>query len=114
MPELYLMFKRLYMLRVGRLLDVVLGHQNLVDALHRGQSLGYAVARFREFFQRIDDAVEYHHIINKGGAGDGLVVQYQHAAEPQHDDNHHRAQELTHRVGRRLADVHPHQVVAIG
>ena len=34
-----------YVYRVFRLLDVALGHQNLVNALHRGQALGYVVSR---------------------------------------------------------------------
>ena len=42
-----------------------------------------------------------------------MVVQDEHTTEPQDNDNHHRAEELGHRVGHRLADVHLHDVVAI-
>ena len=78
----------------------VLGQQDLIDTLHRSQTLGNAVARLREFFQGIDDGVEDHHIVNKGGACDGLIVQYQHTAKPEHNHNHYRTQKLTHGVGR--------------
>ena len=43
-----------------------------------------------------------------------MVVDHEDTTEPQHDDNHDGAQELRHRVGGRLTDVHPHDVVAIG
>ena len=42
--ELYLVFEAADVLGVRNLLDGVLGHQDLVDTLHRGQSLGNAVA----------------------------------------------------------------------
>ena len=113
MPELYLVLEARDMLRLGHLLDGVLGHQDLVDTLHRGQALGDVVACLRELFQRIDNRVEHHHVIDEDRSGERVVVQYQHTAEPQHDDNHHRPQELTHGVGHRLTYVHPCDVVAV-
>ena len=111
--ELYLVLERLDILRVLGFLDVVLGHQYLVHALHRGQSRRDVVAGLREFLQRVDDAVENHQVIDERTARDGGVVQHLHAAEPQHDDNHHRAQELAHGVRQLLARVHPEYVVAV-
>ena len=43
-----------------------------------------------------------------------MVVEYQYTTEPQHNHNHHGTQELRHGMGRRLADVYTHDVVAIG
>ena len=43
-----------------------------------------------------------------------MIIQYQDTTEPQHDDNHHRTQELAHRVGHRLTDIHLHDVIAVG
>lgn len=42
-----------------------------------------------------------------------MVVKHQHAAEPQHDDNHHRAQKLAHGVCHLLACVDAAYVVAV-
>ena len=43
-----------------------------------------------------------------------MGIEHQHTAEPQHNHNHDRAQEFTHGMCRRLADIHPHDIVAIG
>ena len=72
--ELYLALEVGYVHRMLRLLDVALGHEYLVHALHRGETLGYVVARLREFFQRIDDAVEYNEIVDERGAAQSHVV----------------------------------------
>ena len=71
-----------------RFLDGVLSLQDLVDTFHRGQTLGDVIARLRELFQRLDDAVEDHHVVDERRTCDGLVVQYEDASEPQHDDDH--------------------------
>ena len=90
MPEFNLMVKALDGLGVGGLLDGVLRHQDLIDALHRGESLGDVITCLGEVLQRIDDGIEHHHIIYEDRARERVVVQYQHTTEPQHDDNHHR------------------------
>ena len=68
--ELYLMLEALDGERPGSFLDGVLGHQDFVDTLHRGQSLGNIVGSLREVFQGVNDAVEHYHIINEEGAGE--------------------------------------------
>ena len=98
-PKLYLMLEGFDGAWLCGFLDGVLSHQDFVDTLHRGQSLGYVVAGFREIFQGVDDAVEHHHVIDKEGAGERTVVQHQYTAEPQDDNNHHRAEKLGHGVG---------------
>ena len=63
--KLYLVLETLDVLGVSNLLNRVLRHQNLVHALHRGQSLGNAVTSLREVLQRIDNRVEHHHVIDE-------------------------------------------------
>ena len=112
--ELYLMLEGGYVLRMFRLSDGVLGQQYLVHTLHRGQSLRYVIACLGEVLQGIDDGVEHHHIVDEYRTGQGLVVQHEHATKPEHDDDEDGAQKLAHGMGRRLADVDTHDVVAIG
>ena len=89
--ELNGLLEALDMHRVGRFLDMILGQKYLVDTLHRRQALGNVVACLRKLLQWVDDAIENHHVIDKGGTDDAVVVDDQDAAEPQHNDNHHRA-----------------------
>ena len=57
MAELYLMFERLDVHGVFRILYGNLRLKDFIDTLHRSQALRYAVAGFRELLQRLDDAV---------------------------------------------------------
>ena len=94
--------------RLLRLDDVVLRVQNLVDPLHRGHTLRDGVPSLREILDRVDDAVEDHHIINEYRRVDcRFSSEDQRSSEPQHDHNKHGAEELAHRVGEGLADGHP-------
>ena len=111
--ELYLVLKGDEGLGMLRFLDGHLRFQYLVYPFHGSQALGNVVAGLGEFLQRIDDAVEYHEVVNERGAGDGIVIEHQDSAKPQHDDNHHRAQELAHGVRHLLADIHPHDERAV-
>ena len=112
--EFYLMLETRQALGELWLLDGVLSHQYLVYAFHRCQTLGDVVACLREVFQGVDDGVEHHHVVDEDGTRECVVVEHQHAAEPEHDDNHDCAEELRHGVCRRLAYVHSHDVVAVG
>ena len=114
MPEFYLVFETCDVSRLGRLFDRVLRLQDLVDTLHRGQTLGDAVACLREVLQGVDDGIEHHHVVDEDRPREGVVVQHEHAAEPQHDHDHDGAQELAHGVGEHLSRQHPHQVRAVG
>ena len=82
MTELNVILQTADMLGILRFLDVILGHQNLVHTLHRGQSLRNVVTSLREFLQGIDDAVQNHQVIDKGGTRHGGIVQHLHATEP--------------------------------
>ena len=67
MTELYLVLETGYLLGVLRFLDGVLSHQNLIDTLHRSQSLGDVIPYLRHLLQGVDNRIEDHHIIYKGG-----------------------------------------------
>ena len=108
------MFKAAYVHRVFLLLNVYLGFQNLVYTLHRGQALGDVIACTREIFQRIDDRIKNNEVVNKCWALHHLIVQNQHSAKPQHDNNHYRTQKLAHGMRQLLANVHLHDVVSVG
>ena len=43
-----------------------------------------------------------------------MTVEYKHTTKPQHNYDHDCPQELTHRVGRRLTDVHLHDIITVG
>ena len=97
-----------------RILNLHFCLQNLIYTLHRCQPLRNAVACLRKLFQGIDDGVEHYEVVDKRrSTNHGILAQYQRAAKPQYDDNHHRSQELTHRMSQLLTDVHPHDVVTI-
>ena len=113
MAELYALLKRCDRLRMFRLFDIVFSHQYLIDTLHRSQSLRDVVACLGKFFQGVDDAVEDDQIINKGGTADGCVVQHQYSTKPKDNDNHDRAEELTHGMSQLLTGVHPKNVLTI-
>ena len=94
--------------------EVILGHENLVDALHRGESFLHRVARPRELLGWIDDVVENHHIIYKGGRGDRrLAAQNERAAKPQHNGDGGGAQKLAHGVRQLVAALHAARDVAV-
>ena len=91
MAKLDLVLERADVLGVGRLLYGVLCLEDLVDALHRCEALGYVVACLGEVFERVDDRVEHHEIIDERRSRQDLLVEHQDAAHPQHDDDEHRA-----------------------
>ena len=72
--KLYLMVKTVDMLRLGRFLDGVFCHENLVNTFHGSQAFRNVVTSLRELFQWVDDAIENHHIIDKRRTRNGLVV----------------------------------------
>ena len=93
--QLYLLFKRRHGLWMLRLLDGVISFQDEVDTVHGSQSEGYLVSGSREFFQRIDDAIEYHHIEDeRGGVNKVRLMQNEESAEPQHHDDNDGTKEL--------------------
>ena len=63
--ELYLVFKGLYRFGVILFLNIVFRIQNLVYALHGGESFGYIISCLGKLFQRVDDAVEHDEIIDE-------------------------------------------------
>ena len=101
------------MLGMLRLLDIVLGHEDLIHTLHRGHALGDIVTGLGELLQRVDDAVQDDQVIDERRTGDAGIVKHLYATEPQDDDDHHRAEELTHRVGHLLTDIHTHDIIAV-
>ena len=113
--ELDLVFKARQGQGDGGLLDGVLRLQDHVDAVHAGQADWHVVESLGKFLQRVDDAVEHHHIINKHRGVHRRVVRVEdeRAAEPQDDDDDTRAQELAHGVCRALADDHGVDRVAV-
>ena len=114
MAELDIMLKAVDSDRIGLFPDFYLGLQNLVYTLHRSQSFGYIVTGLGKLFQRIDNTVEYGHVINEGGTTQYFLFQYKYSAKPQDDDNHYRTQKLAHGVGQLLTDIDAHDIVAIG
>ena len=91
----------------------ILGQENLVDALHRSHPLGNGVRGFGEIFQRLDDAVENHHIKDEGRRINRAVVREdQGAAVPQNEDNQTGAEKFAHRMRRTLPNGHAHIDVA--
>ena len=64
------------------LLDGILGHQNLVDALHRGKSLGDVIACTGELLQGVDDGIEDDHVVDEDGTSEDIIVQHQNTSEP--------------------------------
>ena len=55
-------------------LDVVLGMENLVDALHRSQTLLDAVTCLGEVFDGLQGGVENHKIVDEAAGVDGTVA----------------------------------------
>ena len=113
MAEFYLVLKRGDVLWLCRLFDMVLGFQDLVDALHRGKAFGDIVSCLGKVLQRLYDAVEDHHVIDECRTREGVAVEHEDAAEPQDNDDHHCAEELAHGVGHCLSCVDSHDVVAV-
>ena len=111
--ELYRVVEPAYVDGVWAFLDVVLGLQNLVNALHRGQSLGDVVAGLGELLERVDYAVQNNHVVNERGTAEPLAVEHEHSTEPHHDDNHQRAEKLAHGMGHLLACVDTEDVVTV-
>ena len=111
--ELYLMLEVADVNRMFFLTDVALCHENLINTLHGRHALGDVVAGTRKLFQWVDNAIENHQVINKGGAVEDMLVQYQNATKPQDDDDHHRAQEFTHGVRQCLTDIDTHDMVTV-
>ena len=99
----YRALERLYLDRIVGILDRILGIEYRVDARHRCQTRLYTVHRLGQFLGRIDDRVEYHHVVyERRRAQVGHSVYDECAAKPQHDRYDDRTQQLTHRVGQRL------------
>ena len=113
MPELYLVVEAVECHGLLRVVDGHFGLQYLVHALHGGQTLRNVVAGLAELLERIDDGVEHHEVVDESRAAQRVVVQYENAPHPKHDDDHHRAQKLAHRMGQLLSDVHTHHVVTV-
>ena len=112
--ELYLMLETVDMNRIFPLLYLRLSLQYLVDTLHGGKSLGDVVTGLGEVLEGVYDAVEYHQVINECRTGDdGIGAKDECSSEPQHDDYHHCAKKLTHRVGHSLPYVDAAEVVAV-
>ena len=86
------------------LADVVAGGEYPVNPLHRGKALGDVVGGLGKVLDRLDDAVQYHHIEDEGrGVDEGFVLDYQISAEAEHYRNHSRSQELADGMGQGLA-----------
>ena len=85
--------------------DGILGVEDLVDALHGGETFGDLVAGLRELFHRCDDAVEDDQVEDERRGVDGrLVGEDEGAAEPQDENDDAGAEELTHGMCQGLAD----------
>ena len=114
MIEIDAVFQFRYMAWMLFLYDVVRRFQYLIHTLHRRQAARNHIACFREIFQRVDDAVQDNHVIDKGRSiYRRVIAQYQRTAEPQYENYQHRAQKLTHRVSHRLAGRYAARSVAV-
>ena len=90
--------------RVLRFADGIFGQQDFVDAFHRGQTFGDGVGCLGEIFERLDHAVENHHVEDERRGVDGTVVgENQGAAVPKHEYNEAGAEKLADGVCRTLA-----------
>ena len=106
--------QRCNLLRIGYFLDSILCRQNLVDTLQRSHTLLDAVASLREVLDRLQRGVKNHQVINEATRIDRTLAREDEiTSKPKHNHNHAGAQELTHRVSRRLTDGHTHGGVAI-
>ena len=105
--EFNLVLQRTDVYRIGNLWHLVFGHQDLVHTLHAGQALWNGIAGFREFLQRVDEAIEHHQVEDEGRSRDGaVVVQNQGTAKPKDNRDEYRTQEFAHRVSHLLAGIH--------
>ena len=60
-----------------------------------------------------DDAVQDYHVVDERRSAQPFAVEHEHSAEPQHYDNHQRAEEFAHGVGHLLACVDAAHVVPV-
>ena len=111
--ELNIVLKAMNVYRMLAFLDLYLCLQNLVDALHGGKAFGDVISGLGKLLQRINNRVKHHQIVDKLGTAERMVVEHEDAADPKHDDDHHRTKKLAHRVSKLLSDVHAHDVVAV-
>ena len=102
-PEADPVLEAVYVDRLFRLLDMVLGIEYKVYALHACKTFRYAVRSLGKVLDRLDDAVEYSHIAHKCRCVyDGLFSEYERASEPEHHCNHNRADKLGYRMSAGL------------
>ena len=112
--EFHLVIERRKRFRQGRFFNGILRKEYLVDTLHGGKSFGNVVSGFGEFLQRVDNAVQYHQVVNeRGGVYSSAVAQNQRAAEPQHDNDDACTQKLAHGMRQCLAGGYPVDSIAV-
>ena len=103
MVESDFIIESLHFLCIRNFLQVAFRFENLVHALYGSHALRDVVTCFREILQRVDDAVENHHVENEGRSVEPrLFTQDDDAAESQYNRDQHGAQEFTHRMGQCL------------
>ena len=89
--------------RLCRVVDGIVGTENLINTLHGSEALRYLVTGLGKILERIDNAVEDDHVEDKRRGIDGrMIAEDECAAEPQHNDNDASTKELTDGVSRGL------------
>ena len=111
--EFNLVFKGHDRMWIALFLDADFSLEDFIYALHTGQTFRNVVAGFREFFQRIDDRIEHHEVVDELRAGQSVVVQHKHTTHPKHDNNHNGAEKLTHWMRQLLSDIHSHDIFTV-
>ena len=101
--------------RCGRLLDGILGTENLVYTLPAAHADGDVVECLGEVLDRVEDIVEHHQVVDEGGS-----LHARHAVEddvtscPHHDDDDAGAHKLAGGMCGTLTYGHAHHCIAVG
>ena len=112
--KFHLIIQRGKQLRPDRFFNRILRKEYLVDTFHGGESFGYVVSGFGEFLQRIDNAVQYHQVIDeRRGIDCSAITENQRSAKPQYDNDNACSQELAHGMRQCLTGSYPIDGIAI-
>ena len=101
-------------LGVFRFTDIVLCIQDSVDTLHRSQPFLYGISCLRQVLDGLQRGIEDDEVVDElVGIYRAVAVEDEPTAEPQHEDYHHRTEELADGVCGTLADGHTTGYVAV-
>ena len=101
------------MFGVGSFGNGVFSVQNFVHTFHRGHTLGNVVSSFRKILERLNDAVQNHHVEDKRrGVNRRMVAENERSTIPKHHDNEYCAQKFAHGVRRGLTNRHAVRSIA--